>query len=148
MSLPAPELGDHFRTVRLRIVFWIVLWITGLKLWVICLTTFDFWLSHDQHEHNPERELLVRLSLHCLVNGAASVTVFFQSANWLGARPYCQVLARKLSVLQVVIKPGTPRNKTNRKNKKYNIPFSWYALLTSSVVKKQRNKQNSDMSEF
>ena len=81
-----------FTTVLLCFVFWIVLWITGLKLWVICncLTTFDFWLSHDQHEHNPERELLVHLSLHWLVNGAALVTVFFPSANWLGARPYCK----------------------------------------------------------
>ena len=57
--------ANHFRTVRLRIVFWILLWITGLKLWVIfCVTTIDFaWLSHDQREQNLERKLLVSLSL-------------------------------------------------------------------------------------
>ena len=58
--------ADHFRTVRLRIV----IWITGLILWVICITAFDFWLSRDQHEHNSERELLVPLSLHWIVNSA------------------------------------------------------------------------------
>ena len=57
--------ANHFRTVRLCIVFWIHLWITELKLWVICCaTTIDFaWLSHDQHEQNLERKLLVSLSL-------------------------------------------------------------------------------------
>ena len=57
--------ANHFRTVRLRIVFWILLWIIGLKLWVIyCDTTLDFaWLSHDQHEQNLERKLLVSLAL-------------------------------------------------------------------------------------
>ena len=31
----------HFRIVRLQIVFWVVLWITGLQLQVICVTNFD-----------------------------------------------------------------------------------------------------------
>ena len=31
--------ANHFRTVGLRIVSWILLWITGLKLWVICFIT-------------------------------------------------------------------------------------------------------------
>ena len=31
--------ANYFRTVGLRIVSWILLWITGLKLWVICFIT-------------------------------------------------------------------------------------------------------------
>ena len=31
--------ANHFRTVGLRIVSWILLWITGLKLWVVCFIT-------------------------------------------------------------------------------------------------------------
>ena len=56
--------ANHFRTVGLRIVSWILLWITGLKLWVICFVSIDFaWLSHDENEQNSERELIVSLSL-------------------------------------------------------------------------------------
>ena len=35
-------------------------WIEALNQ---CVITFDFWLSHDQHEQNSEREALVSLSL-------------------------------------------------------------------------------------
>ena len=68
--------ASHFRTVRLRIVFWILLWIPGLKLWVICcVITIDFaWMSHDQHEQNLERKLLVSLSLLDLLWSHFSVT--------------------------------------------------------------------------
>ena len=55
--------ANQFRTVGLSNVFWILLWIPGLKLWVICVITFDFWLSYDQYEQNSEREVLVSLSL-------------------------------------------------------------------------------------
>ena len=54
--------ANHFRTVGLSNVFWILQWIPGLKLWVICVITFDFWLSYDQYEQNSEREVLVSLS--------------------------------------------------------------------------------------
>ena len=61
----APRQSQPFQnsTVGLSNVFWILLWIPGLKLWVICLITFDFRLSYDQYEKNSEREVLVSLSL-------------------------------------------------------------------------------------
>ena len=45
-------------------------------------------MSHDQHKHNSEYELLVSLFLHGLVIGAASGTVLTvsPSANLRGAR--------------------------------------------------------------
>ena len=83
------EKADHFRTVRLHIV----LWITGLKLRVICITAFDFWWSHDQHKHNSER-----------VSSAESLMVLLilticPSANWVGARRSTQCLAMFLWVV-------------------------------------------------
>ena len=69
---------NYFRIVRLLVIYKIVLWITGLKLWVICVSTFDFLLSHDQHEHTSE--LLVPLSFQwLLVNGCC----FRYSINFL-----------------------------------------------------------------
>ena len=91
---------DHFRTfrtVRLRIVLWIVL----MNCWIEALShlrhylRFRVCLSHDQHEHNSERELLVPLFLHGLVIDAASVTALtvFPSANSRGARGSSKCLA-------------------------------------------------------
>ena len=91
---------DHFRTfrtVRLRIVLWIVLmnrWIAALRHLHHCLR-FRVCLSHVQNEHNSQRELLVPLFLHGLVIGAASVTALtvFPSANLRGARRSSKCLA-------------------------------------------------------
>ena len=58
------------RTVRLRIVIWIVLWITGLTLWVIFITSFDFWVMPSTkitQEVNNFHSL--PLSLHWLDEG-------------------------------------------------------------------------------
>ena len=89
--------ADHFRTfrrVRLRIILWIVLWIAALSHLRHCLR-FRVCLSHDQHEHNSERELLVPLFLHGLVIGAASVTALtvFPSANLRSACRFSNCLA-------------------------------------------------------
>ena len=48
--------AKHFKTVRLRIVFWILLWITGLD-W-----SFES-ISSLPYEQNSERDLLVSLPL-------------------------------------------------------------------------------------
>lgn len=84
------------RTVRSRIAIWIVLWITGLTLWVIFITSFDFWVMPStkitQEVNNfPSHPL----SLHWLDEGATTGTVLtvFSLANWLGSLRSGQCLA-------------------------------------------------------
>ena len=84
------------RTVRLRIVIWIVLWITGLTLWVIFITSFDFWVMPSTkitQEVNNFPSL--PLSLHWLDEGATTGTVLtvFSLAKWLNSLRSSQCLA-------------------------------------------------------
>ena len=70
--------ADYFRTVPLRVIFRILLWITGLKFWVVCVSTFDFLLSHHQHELRATSPS----PRPWLVNGAVSDTVVLSSRQW------------------------------------------------------------------
>ena len=54
--------ANHFRTVGLRIVSWILLWITGLKLWVICFVSHRFRLVESWRERTKLRTLANSLS--------------------------------------------------------------------------------------
>ena len=83
--------ANHFRTVPLDIVFWILLyvktlWITGLKFWVICDIKFDLVVLWPARTYLRTRTTSLSFPpLTCwIVNSASSGTVLtvFRSANY------------------------------------------------------------------
>ena len=87
-NIPKSPTADHLTNSPMN------RWIAALSHLRHCLR-FRVCLSHDQHEQNSERELLVPLFLHGLVIGAASVTALtvFPSANLRGACRFSKCLA-------------------------------------------------------